>query len=713
MSMRTRNFPLQAACRLALALACASTPAFAAPPAQPLPNDPLFYRQWGMENINDVDIDLLTAWKMIENATKHPVTVAVIDTSLDPQHADLRNRMHPGTWDYVHNEASVFDGVMHHAHLISTIIAGEANNAKSGTGVAGNLPIQIMALQVVDFADLDVANTYRAGIRPWDETRVNAMADRLRDAFQAAIDGGARVINASTKAGLSSEYYEIKAGTLTLQGLVDRLWNPPDDDEIQDTPAQIAAKRAAHPYVAMTAYDLADSGQITCGALCSNAAEIVANFPAQTLAALSVNMADMISLSVQMEQRLDTEMMALIEHAKDNDVLIVASAINADVQDYESFPEPGPVADNVIKVSSMQADGNRVTYTRSDGTTFKASEYGWSIDLYAPGKDVINGVPQNDLLLSVSIPGVSLFDGASFATPHVAGIAALALSVRPELTYEQLRDALLAGAVELPGLQTQDSTTQQPIAGRMVKAPLVLEQLGFALPGGRDGQGREQAPTARIKLQNEPDHSNYQLYGLSLLPGESIGFTAADSSDAQGGIVSYQWAFGDGTTVTTTTPTVTHNFPNAVGGRYDVRVTVTDEQGVQDTSAPLRVNVSPSNVDWAYISLGGEQPIAIEGVLECGNLVVDGNIWGRRITTGTGRIRAANGELVQVTINSTYSLLGYSSGTATIDDLAGNVQTRSWSLRPTSWSSPPKRMSMNSATVSWRALDNVTGTACQ
>lgn len=708
MSMRPRNFLLQSVCRTSLALACTSAPVFAAPPTQPLPNDPLFYRQWGMENINDVDIDLLTAWKMIENAPKHPVTVAVIDTSLDPQHADLRNRMHPATWDYVHNEASVFDGIMHHSHLISTIIGAEANNAKSGTGVAGNVPVQIMAMQVVDIDDLDLANTYRSGLRPWDETRVSAMADRLRDAFQDAIDAGARIINSSTKAGLSREYYEIKSGTLTVQGLVDRLWNVDDGD---DTPAQIAQKRGANPYIAMTAYDLAESGQIACGQLCSDATEIVQSFPAEVLAALSTNMAELVRVSSLMEQRIDTEMMDLIEHAKDNDVLIVASATNvvpswpaADRQDIISFPEPGPMADNIVKVTSMKADGNRL----------ESGEFGWSIDLFAPGKDVINGLPQNDLLHTFSIPGVALFDGASFAAPHVAGVAALALSVRPNLTYEELRDALLAGAVELSGLQTQDSTSGQPIAGRMIKAPLVLEQLGFALPGGRDTQGREQAPTARIKLQNEPDHSNnYQLYGLSLLPGDSVGFTAADSSDAQGGLVTYQWSFGDGTTLTTATPAVTYTFPNAVGGRYDVRVTVTDEQGVQDTSAPLRISVPPSNVDWAHINFGGEQPIAIEGVLECGDIVVDGNIWGRRLTTGTGRIRAANGQIVQVTINSTYSLLGYSSGTATIDDLSGNVQTRSWSLRATSWSSPPRRMSMNSTAVSWSALDNVAGATCQ
>jgi hypothetical protein len=164
--------------------------------------------------------------------------------------------------------------------------------------------------------------------------------------------------------------------------------------------------------------------------------------------------------------------------------------------------------------------------------------------------------------------------------------------------------------------------------------------------------------------------------------------------------------------VTTTSPTVTHNFPNPVGGNYDVRVTVTDEQGVQDTSAPLRVKVTPTDVDWVHVSFGDDS-VTLDGVLECGNFTVAGNYLGYRSISGSGRVRVSNGELVEVSINTNFYLLGYTNGTVTVDDLAGNVQTRSWLLRPTSWSPTPKRMSVNSSAVSWSVLDNATGTACQ
>jgi hypothetical protein len=705
MSMRSRNSRLLRACRVALLLAGAACPVLAAPPTQPLPNDPLFYRQWGMENIKGVDIDLLTAWKMIENEPKHPVKVAVIDTALDPQHADLRDRMHPASWDFRNNEASVFDGIIHHAHLISTIIGGEANNGKSGTGVAGNVPVEFMILQVVNIDDPDK-------LIPWDETFVNQFADLLRDAFQHAIDSGAQIINASTKASLPREYYEIKSGQKSHQDVV--------YDLLDEAVYAIANDEDIPKWVTWTAQELKESETLDCSEHpCDTTKQIVQNHSDALLDALAVNVAEMVRVSDLLQPRIDTEMAALIEHAKNNNVLIVAAALNVSTnprypqstrQDLVSYPEPSPLADNVIKVSSMDQDGNRLD----------SGEFGWSIDLYAPGKMIVNGMPQNDLALDVIVNGQMLpRDGTSFAAPHVVGIAALALSVRPDLTYQELRDALLAGAVELPGLAAQDAkdANHPTIPGRMINAPLVLEQLGFPLPGGRDAQGRPQAPVARIALQDLPPdnnhHTHYQLYGISRLPGESVSFTAAESSDLQGGIVSYEWSFGDGTVVTTTTPTATYNFPNPIGGNYDVRVTVMDEQGVQDASAPLRVKVSPTNVDWVHVTFPGDQPIVVEGILECGNVSVSGNILGRRITTGTGRVRISNGDLVQVTINSTWSLLGYSSGNVTIDDLAGNVQTRSWSLQPTSWSSPPKRMSLTSSAVSWSALDNVAGTACQ
>jgi subtilisin family serine protease len=703
MPMRSHDSRLKSACRAALLMAGVACPVLAAPPTQPLPNDPLFYRQWGMENINGVDIDLLTAWKMIENEPKYPVTVAVIDTALDTTHADLKNRIHPASWDFVDDEANVFDGFIHHAHLISTIIAGEADNGKSGAGIAGTVPVNIMALQVFHISDL----TKRP---PWDEDYVQMMADRMRDAFQRAIDSGARVINVSTKPALPPEYYQIKSGEKTVQDVVAELW---------DFDGATAEERAKRQWVAWTARELEDQKLVDCsGDLCETVAKIIETYPDEVEARLESNVAKMVEVSDRIQERVDTEMADLVAHAKDNNVLIVAAAINVDPlldaqlrQDFLSFPEPSPTADNIIKVSSM----------RPDGTRLETGEFGWSIHLYAPGRNIVNGMPQNDLALDLYNSGNPILprDGTSFAAPHVAGIAALALSVRPNLTYQELRDALLAGSVELPGLAEQDSHNPSvTIPGRMIKAPLVLEQLGFELPGGRDAQGRPQAPVARIKLLDVPPDSphfkydNYQMYGISRIAGESVSFSAEDSSDLQGGIVSYEWSFGDGTVVTTTSPTVTHNFPNPVGGNYDVRVTVTDEQGVQDTSAPLRVKVTPTDVDWVHVSFGDDS-VTLDGVLECGNFTVAGNYLGYRSISGSGRVRVSNGELVEVSINTNFYLLGYTNGTVTVDDLAGNVQTRSWLLRPTSWSPTPKRMSVNSSAVSWSVLDNATGTACQ
>jgi PKD repeat protein len=66
------------------------------------------------------------------------------------------------------------------------------------------------------------------------------------------------------------------------------------------------------------------------------------------------------------------------------------------------------------------------------------------------------------------------------------------------------------------------------------------------------------------------------------------------SNDPDGTIASYVWAFGDGTTKTTTTPTTTHTY--AAGGTYDVSLTVKDDDGASSTTLTKQVEAEAPNV---------------------------------------------------------------------------------------------------------------------
>jgi|GEM_PF-1971379 len=72
-------------------------------------------------------------------------------------------------------------------------------------------------------------------------------------------------------------------------------------------------------------------------------------------------------------------------------------------------------------------------------------------------------------------------------------------------------------------------------------------------------------------------------------PGQTLTFDAGGSSDADGSIASYEWAFGDGSTATG--ETVTHSYSSS--GDYDVSLTVTDEDG---RSATLTKTLSVDNL---------------------------------------------------------------------------------------------------------------------
>jgi serine protease len=96
--------------------------------------------------------------------------------------------------------------------------------------------------------------------------------------------------------------------------------------------------------------------------------------------------------------------------------------------------------------------------TRFDGKRARYSNYGSALDLVAPGGDTSvdqnkdgygDGILQQTFSGSPTNFGYYFYQGTSMATPHVAGVAALVLSVHPEFTNEQVRTALQSTAKDL------------------------------------------------------------------------------------------------------------------------------------------------------------------------------------------------------------------------------------------------------------------------
>jgi len=156
-----------------------------------VPNDPDFSNQWGLQNINDSDIDAPEAWDV--QTGNSDIIIAVIDDGVDLDHEDLAANIWTNQgeiagngidddengyiddingWDTSNDDNDPNpDGSDDHGTHIAGIIGAVGNN---GVGVVGvNWNSKIMALKFS-----------------------GSIADEVL-AIQYAIDNGAKVINAS------------------------------------------------------------------------------------------------------------------------------------------------------------------------------------------------------------------------------------------------------------------------------------------------------------------------------------------------------------------------------------------------------------------------------------------------------------------------------------------------------------------------------------
>ena len=145
------------------------------------------------------------------------------------------------------------------------------------------------------------------------------------------------------------------------------------------------------------------------------------------------NGADVINLSLGGDFPSITLENAL-KYAYDMDVVIVAAAGN----EGGAVIYPAAYDDYCLAVAATNYNDERVTLENSsDDPLYKwESNYGPEIDVAAPGARIISTVP-TWFWGPDSFP-YAWGDGTSMASPHVAGLAALIKSVKPNLTADQI-----------------------------------------------------------------------------------------------------------------------------------------------------------------------------------------------------------------------------------------------------------------------------------
>lgn len=138
---------------------------------------------------------------------------------------------------------------------------------------------------------------------------------------------------------------------------------------------------------------------------------------------------DVINVSIGFEENSEVLRMA-IRNAEENDIVVTGAAGN-DASDTVYYPA---TYDSVLKVTAINEENVLANF----------SSYGNGVDIAAPGSDIVTAEMGG---------GYVTVKGTSFASPFAAAAAAAIISVEPHASAEDVKEIILASAVEVAEYQ--------------------------------------------------------------------------------------------------------------------------------------------------------------------------------------------------------------------------------------------------------------------
>lgn len=495
-----------------------------------IPNDTNFTNLWGLNQASDADIDAPEAWDITQGSSS--VVVAVIDTGVAYNHPDLAANIWSNSgetncsdgidndgngyiddcrgWNFLDNSNDPTDYNSHGTHVAGTI-AAIGNNGNGITGVMWNA--QIMPLRFLGVSGSgDTANAVSAIMYAADNGAriINASwggggySQALYDAINYARGKNVLFVAAAGNSGTNNDTTPFYPASYNLDNIISVAATTQTDvlasfSNFGATSVDLAAPGVnIYSSIPVFSYGAATTLYST-----NFDTDVVGNVPSNWTRGGTNSSWAVTNLSSSSPSNSLTDSPG-VNYLNNTNAYVLYNSVfsrgsynNAYFLNFNTrqYLESGydylyAVAspDHATWYSFWQSSATYTTFTPASVNLTSAAEvfgnFYFGFWLITNGSNVYDGVYLDDVQL-VSMPvlinsyNYAYYQGTSMASPHVAGVAGLVLSVNPSLSYAQVKDIILGNVDAKASLSGQVATGGRLNAFKAVSGATMLPPSGL------------------------------------------------------------------------------------------------------------------------------------------------------------------------------------------------------------------------------------------